>query len=181
MSLGLRGQERLRLTVIYMLCAIVLIWALAPIYWVAVSSISTRRELYARPYKIWFPSEPTLESYHTIFTQGAKFRDGSFSPTAKLMSAGLRNSVIISVASAGIVTLLATGAGYAFARMEFRGKNALFLLIMLMLPLPIWVSLIALFFIMSRLELVGHFARLGAHLRHPAAAPRRLDDDHLRP
>ena len=154
MRLGLRGQERLRLLVIYGLCAVVLVWALAPIYWVAVSSISTRRELYARPYKIWFPSEPTLESYRTIFTQGAKFRDGSFSPTADLMSAGLRNSVIISVASAGIVTLLATGAGYAFARMDFRGKNVLFLLIMLMLPLPIWVSLIALFFIMSRLDLV---------------------------
>ena len=154
MKLGLRGQERLRLGFIYAFCAIVLIWALAPIYWVAVSSISTRRELYSRPYKIWFPSEPTFVSYHTIFTQGAKFRDGTFSPTAGLMSSGLRNSVIISVASAGIVTLLATGAGYAFARMQFRGKNAIFLLIMLMLPLPIWVSLIALFFIMSRLGLI---------------------------
>ncbi len=154
MRLGKRAQERLRLTIIYGLCAIVLVWALAPIYWVAVSSISTRQELYARPYKIWFPSQPTLESYQTIFTQGAKFRDGSFSPTADLMSSGLRNSVIISVASAGIVTLLATGAGYAFARMDFRGKNPLFLLIMLMLPLPIWVSLIALYFIMSQFKLV---------------------------
>ena len=154
MSLGLRGKGRIRLGVIYVLCAVVLVWALAPIYWVAVSSISTRRELYAQPYKIWFPSEPTFESYHTIFTQGAKFRDGSFSSTAHLMRAGLRNSLIISGASAAIVTLLATCAGYAFARMQFRGKNVIFLLIMLMLPLPIWVSLIALFFIMSRLELV---------------------------
>ena len=157
MRLGHRGprfQRSLRLGFIYALCAIVLIWALAPIYWVAVSSISTRRELYARPYKIWFPSEPTLESYRTIFTEGAKFRDGGFSPTAHLMSAGLRNSAIISVASAAIVTLLASGAGYAFARMQFRGKNVIFLLIMLMLPLPIWVSLIALFFIMSQLKLV---------------------------
>lgn len=149
-----RSGQRLRLAVIYILCAVVLIWALAPIYWVAVSSISTRQQLYARPYKIWFPSEPTLESYRTIFTQGAKFRAGGFSPTAHLMSTGLRNSVIISVASAGIVTLMATGAGYAFARMQFAGKNLIFLLIMLMLPLPIWVSLIALFFIMSRLALI---------------------------
>ena len=154
MTLGLRGQERLRLTAIYILCAVVLIWALAPIYWVAVSSISTRKELYARPYKIWFPSKPTLESYQTIFTQGAKFRSGGFSPTAHLMGTGLRNSVIISVASAGIVTLMATGAGYAFARMDFKGKNIIFLLIMLMIPLPIWVSLIALFFLMSQLKLV---------------------------
>ena len=47
---GLRGprfHRSLRLAVIYVCCAIVLIWALAPIYWVAVSSISTRRELYS--------------------------------------------------------------------------------------------------------------------------------------
>lgn len=154
MNLGARGQERLRLAVIYVCCAIVLIWALAPIYWVLVSSVSTRQELYARPYKIWFPQNPTLESYRTIFTQGAKFRDGGFSPTADLMSSGLRNSVIISVASAGIVTLMATGAGYAFARMNFAGKNVIFLLIMLMIPLPIWVSLIALFFLMSQFKLI---------------------------
>ena len=154
MNLGLRGRERLRLALIYVCCAIVLIWALAPIYWVAVSSISTRQQLYARPYKIWFPTQPTLESYRTIFTQGAKFRDGGFSPTADLMSSGLRNSVIISVGSAAIVTLMATGAGYAFARMQFRGRNLIFLLIMLMLPLPIWVSLIALFFIMTQLQLL---------------------------
>ena len=49
MKLGLRGQERLRLLFIYTLCAVVLVWALAPIYWVFVSSISTRKELYARP------------------------------------------------------------------------------------------------------------------------------------
>ncbi len=154
MTLGLRGQERLRLALIYALCAVVLVWALAPIYWVFVSSISTRQELYARPYKVWFPSQPTLESYRTIFTQGAKFRSGGFSPTAHLMGTGLRNSAIISIASAGIVTLLATGAGYAFACMDFKGKNLIFLLIMLMIPLPIWVSLIALFFLMSALELV---------------------------
>ncbi len=154
MNLGARGQERLRLAAIYVCCAIVLIWALAPIYWVLVSSVSTRQELYARPYKIWFPQNPTLESYRTIFTQGAKFRDGGFSPTADLMSSGLRNSVIISVASAGIVTLMATGAGYAFARMNFAGKNVIFLLIMLMIPLPIWVSLIALFFLMSQFKLI---------------------------
>ncbi len=154
MNLSRRQRKWLRLSVIYVLCAIVLIWALAPIYWVAVSSISTRTELYARPYKIWFPSQPTLEHYTTIFTEGAKFRDGGFSPTADLMGSGLKNSVIISAASAAAVTLLATGAGYVFARMQFVGKRPIFFFIMLMLPLPIWVSLIALFFLMSQLELV---------------------------
>lgn len=146
-------QKGLRLVFIYAMCAIVLLWVLGPIYWVAVSSISSRTELYARPYKVWFPSQPTLEHYATIFTSGAEFRGGA-SPTAELMTAGLRNSVIISVASAAIVTLLATGAGYVFARMRFMGKRIVFFFIMFMLPLPIWVSLIALYFLISQFGLL---------------------------
>lgn len=146
-------QKGLRLVFIYAMCAIVLLWVLGPIYWVAVSSISTRSELYARPYKVWFPSQPTLEHYGTIFTTGAEFRGGA-SPTADLMASGLRNSVIISVTSAAIVTLLATGAGYVFARMRFMGKRITFFFIMFMLPLPIWVSLIALYFLMTQLKLI---------------------------
>ena len=146
-------QKGLRLVFIYAMCAIVLLWVLGPIYWVAVSSISSRTELYARPYKVWFPSQPTLEHYATIFTSGAEFRGGA-SPTADLMTAGLRNSVIISVASAAIVTLLATGAGYVFARMRFMGKRIVSFFIMFMLPLPIWVSLIALYFLISQFGLL---------------------------
>ena len=146
-------RKRLRLVFIYAMCAIVLLWVLGPIYWVAVSSISTRSELYAQPYKVWFPSQPTLEHYVTIFTTGAEFRGGA-SPTAELMTAGLRNSVIISVASAAIVTSLAVGAGYVFARMRFIGKRIVFFFIMFMLPLPIWVSLIALFFLITQFGLL---------------------------
>lgn len=151
---SLQGRGWVRLLFLYLLCIIVLLWVLGPIYWVMVSSISTRSELYARPYKVWFPSEPSLEHYTTIFTSGAKFRDGGFSPTAGLMTSGLRNSVIISVASATLVTIISSGAGYVFAKIRFRGKQIIFFLIMLMLPLPIWVSLIALFFLMSQFALV---------------------------
>lgn len=154
MKLSQRQSRGLRLAVIYAACVVVLIWALAPIYWVFVSSISTRAELYSRPYKIWFPAEPTFDSYVNLFTSGAKYRDGGFSPTAGLMGSGLRNSTVISVSTAVIVTLLSTGAGYVFARMRFRGKGIVFFYLMLLMPLPIWVSLIALFFIMSQLDLV---------------------------
>lgn len=149
-----RARRALRLALIYLGCAVALFWALAPIYWVVVSSVSTRAELYATPYKVWLPRSPTFEHYVTLFTQGAKYRAGGFSPTAGLMWSGLRNTLIVSTLSAAIVTLLSTGAGYIFARMRFRGRGALFFYIMLMMPLPIWVALISLFFLMSRLELL---------------------------
>lgn len=147
------GKAR-RLILIYLGCGILLFWSLAPIYWVVVSSISTRTELYAKPYKVWFPSEPTFEHYVDLFTGGAKFRDGGFSPTAGLLGAGMRNSLVVSVTTAAIVTVIATAAGYMFARLHFRGKQVSFFFLMLMMPLPLWVALIALFFLMTQLNLL---------------------------
>src|SRR5205809_25307 len=147
-----RRQRAQRLIMIYGACILVLFWSLAPIYWVFVSSISTRTELYSAPYKHWFPNEPTLQNYIDLFTSGPKYRQGANLPTANLLSAGMRNSLIVSLGSAGVVTLLATMAGYLFARMRFKGKSFVFLFLVLVMPLPIWVSLIAMYFILGQLS-----------------------------
>lgn len=160
MTLTRNQRKVIRLVLLYACTAIVLFWALAPIYWVLVSSISTRAELFAAPEKVWFPAQPTFQNFVDIFTTGPKYRDGGFLPTADLMWSGMRNSVIFSTVSAAIVTLLTTGAGFIFARFQFRGKQVTFFYLMLMMPLPIWVSLIALFFLMSQLELLDTLAGL---------------------
>lgn len=144
----------LRLLLIYGLCALALLWAIGPIYWVAVSSISTRMELYATPIKSWFPSEPTWDAYIRLFSGGGQYRGGEVSPTDGLMWSGLVNTLIVSILSAVLVTVLSTNAGYVFARMKFRGKGFVFFFLMLMMPLPIWVSLIALFFLVSQVGLL---------------------------
>ena len=84
----------------------------------------------------------------------AHVRGGQSEAAIGALSAGLTNSLISSVGTAAIVTLLCTGAGYVFARMKFRGKQFSFFYIMLMMPLPIWVALISLFFILSRAGLI---------------------------
>jgi len=53
-----------------------------------------------------------------------------------------------------LLSLLASLAGYAFARLNFRGRSFLFFMMLLLVPLPIWVSLIALFQLMSVLGLI---------------------------
>ena len=139
---------------IYLLCAIALLWAIGPIYWILVSSVSTRMELYATPIKSWFPSEPTWEAYIRLFKGGGQFRGGNVSPTEGLMWSGLYNTLFVSVVSALFVTFLSTNAGYVFARMKFRGRGFIFFFLMLMMPLPLWVSIIALFFMISNAGLI---------------------------
>jgi multiple sugar transport system permease protein len=130
-------------------------WALAPIYWLVVSSISNRIDLYAAPQKVWFPSPPTFEHYEALLFGGAgTFRGATTEGIGPLLWSGLTNSLVSSVATAAIVTILCTGVGYVFARMRFRGKQLSFYFIMLMMPLPIWVALISLFFLMSQAGLI---------------------------
>ncbi len=145
---------------VYVLAALLAAWSLAPIYWVVVSSISPRVELYSAPYKHWIPSRPTVQNYVDVFTTGPKYRAGGFLPSATLLYSGVRNSLVVALSSAALLSVLASLAGYAFARLTFRGSRVLFVAMLVLVPLPIWVSLIALFQLMSDLGLVDTQAGL---------------------
>jgi len=169
--------------------ALLALWSLAPIYWIVVSSISTRIELYTVPYKHWIPQSPTLQNYIDVFTTGPKYRAGGFLPSATLLYSGVRNSILVALLAAALLSLLASLAGYAFARLNFRGRSFLFFMMLLLVPLPIWVSLIALFQLMSvvglidtKLGLVLLFVAYGAPLyvwlmqTYIRATPRDIEE-----
>ena len=150
-----RARNAWRLALIYLLCAVVLIWALAPIYWVAGQQRLDPPGTLRPPLQDLVPQPANAR----IVSDDLHARREI--PLRRLLAdrppdghGPAQQRHHLPVASAGIVTLMATGAGYAFARMDFRGKNIIFLLFMLMIPLPIWVSLIALFFLMSQLDLI---------------------------
>ena len=147
-------RKRLRWVVIYVGAALLLIWAVAPVYWIVVSSISTRIELYATPIKHWFPHHPTLQNFVQLFTSGTKYRGGTSLPSRSLLLSGFRNSTLLALISATILTFISSLAGYAFARLTFPGKQLIFMLIILFVPLPIWVVLISLYFLLGNLGLV---------------------------
>jgi multiple sugar transport system permease protein len=139
---------------LWIAASLLLVWALAPIVWVAISSISDRIELYAVPYKHWLPRNPTLQNYIELFTSGPKYRGGTVLPARELLISGLRNSVVLATGSATILTILGLLAGYTFSRLKIRGKQLLFILLMALVPLPVWVSLTSLYFMMSRVGLL---------------------------
>jgi len=138
----------------WLAAAALALWSLGPVYWIVVSSISTRIELYSVPYKHWIPQSPTLQNYVDVFTTGPKYRAGGFLPSATLLYSGVRNSLVEALLAAALLSLLASLAGYAFARLNFRGRSFLFFMMLLLVPLPIWVSLITLFQLMSVLGLI---------------------------
>ncbi len=129
----------------------ILFWTLAPLLWIAISSISPRTELYNVP-PHWIPHEPTLEAYDKVLISGEGFRGGGGISAAKLFRTGIANSLIISLSTTVMVMFFAPLLGYAFSRLHFKGKNLFFMAIIGIIALPGWPVLIGLF---SQFSMMG--------------------------
>ena len=126
--------------------AIVLIWSLVPIYWSLKTSLETEADARAQNY---VPLHPTLGNYATLLT-----RSGDL--PGQIRRAML--NIVIECGAATIVTVvLATLAGYAFARMQFRGRQTLFYAVLATMAFPAYTTLIPLYKIMSNFYLLNTY------------------------
>ncbi|MGH2457960.1 MAG: carbohydrate ABC transporter permease [Chloroflexota bacterium] len=117
-------------------CFIVLV----PLIWAVSSSLKGSDELYqAIPSLI--PYHPTLANYEYMVTKLANF------------PIYMRNSFVVSFGTVFLVVLLSSLAGYAFARMDFRGRDLIFVLLIMLIFVPRSGGLMALYELMSFLHL----------------------------
>lgn len=70
------------------------------------------------------------------------------------------NSCVVSVLTTVGQIIVSTLAGYAFARMKFKGRNLIFFIILITMFIPPQVNIIPLFFLMRELHLINSFPAL---------------------
>ncbi|MDA8050024.1 MAG: carbohydrate ABC transporter permease [Rhodospirillales bacterium] len=121
-------------------------FALLPIVWMCFTSLKTRAELFGAPGRLW-PKVWTFSAYRDVLAHSAF-------PTY------FANSVIVNVLASLITVLLATLAGYSFARFRIRGKSVLMLGILAMQMFPSTVLLIALYVFFRRFDLLNTYTAL---------------------
>lgn len=126
---------------VYVLLTLGLIIMIGPFVWMVLDSFKGQGELAQLP-PTWFPVAPTLGNYSNLFTQ---FNFPQY----------FLNSVILAVSVTVLNLLFCSMLGYALAKLKFRGKNALFLLVLATLMVPSTVTLVPLFVLMSKLQLVN--------------------------
>ena len=105
------------------------IFFLFPMYWFVSGSFKNFFEFNAN-YPIWFPQNPTLENYATLFER----------PAFKW----LFNIIFISAAAMVLTCLTAALAGYALGKKRFYGRAVLFTIIICAMALPKQVIVIPL-------------------------------------
>lgn len=72
----------------------------------------------------------------------------------------IRNTLLVSGTTGIFAVLLATTAGYAFARMRFQGRYATLLTFVFVQMFPGFMALVAIFWLMVRLDLLNTFSGL---------------------
>lgn len=127
-----------------------LLWSLAPIYWIVVSSLKTSREIYATP--------PTLVPVNLTF---ANYQQALFG-SRFLQFIG--NSVLVAVAVTVISAVVGALAAYPVARMQFKGRGIAARAIVTAYLLPPTLLFIPLFLVLNSMGLIN--SKLGLILAY---------------
>ncbi len=120
-----------------------LIYFLLPLFWLIVASTKSNTDLFST-FGLWFGGDFNLvQNLQDVFTaQGGVY------------ATWLRNSIVYAVVSAVGAAVLATMAGYAFAKLHFPGSTLLFSVTLGAIMIPMTALAIPTYLLFARVGLV---------------------------
>ncbi len=130
----------------YVLLAIIVVLALAPIAWILTTSLKPETQIITNQIR-WIPRTPTLENYELVLDRHNIAR-------------WTVNSFVTSAAATLLVIILDSLAGYALARMEFKGRMVIFGIFLSMLFVPLQITVVPLFLMFSKTGLIDTYTAL---------------------
>ncbi len=148
---GAREQNRLLLIatkrsftiIVYALLIALAFSMIFPYLWMLANSFKSRTDFFTNPYSV-IPMPPTLSTYYDALTIGR-------------MGVYLGNSILYAAAVLVVQLFIDSLAAYSFARVDFPGRETLFLAVLATLMLPGSVTLIPTFLIAHGLGLTNSF------------------------
>ena len=124
--------------------ALIGLLVLAPLLWMVSVSLMATGEAAAFPPPL-LPTAPTLAHYRTLFVD---YGVGRY----------LLNSTLLAAAATALALLFTLPAGYAFAKLRFRGRNRMFQILVGALVIPGQIGMLPLFLQLKYLGLVNSYA-----------------------
>ncbi|HET6340681.1 MAG TPA: carbohydrate ABC transporter permease [Gemmatimonadota bacterium] len=136
-------NRRLKTTVLYGALLLGVVLSLTPLVWMLSASFMPTGQASGYP-PSFLPSAVTLEHYRDLFTRLDLGRT-------------LFNSAFLATAVTLISLLVNSMAGYAFAKLRFRGRDPVFQGLLAALVIPVQVAMLPLFLMMKELGLVNTY------------------------
>jgi len=146
-DIDLDHLPRLKKALSTLLLIIPFLFVFFPTFWMVSTSLKPNKDAFQMP-PHWIPQEWTLEN----------FQDQLQDRTGFVIY--VRNGVLVSVATTVLTTVVAVPAGYAFARLRFRAKRALLIVILASQMFPPVIIVITLYMLYRDLHLLDTFLGL---------------------
>ena len=134
-------------TVTYVLLTVWAVMVLFPFYWMLLTSVKSYSAYNSEFIPQLFTLSPTLRNYVDAFT-------------AVPLGRYFANTVIFTVATTAIMLVVTVLAAFAFARLEFRGKNLVFTIFLSLMMIPSELVVITNFVTITDLDLRNTFTGL---------------------
>ena len=134
-------------TVVYVLLTVWAIVVLFPFYWMILTSVKSYSAYNSEYIPRFFTLTPTLQNYADAFT-------------AVPLGRYFLNTLVFTLATTGLMLVVITLAAFAFARLEFRGKNLAFTILLSLMMIPNELVIITNFVTVTDLGLRNTFLGL---------------------
>ncbi|MBD5459501.1 MAG: carbohydrate ABC transporter permease [Lachnospiraceae bacterium] len=147
----IRRTEKVRGTVFQIITYVFLaFWALIvlfPFYWMVLTSVKSYSAYNSEYIPKFFTLSPTLQNYADAFTAV---------PLARYFA----NTAVFTLVTTAVMLVVITLAAFAFARLEFRGRNIVFVIFLSLMMIPNELVVITNFVTITELNMRNTFAGL---------------------
>lgn len=128
---------------LYFFLTITMVFFLFPFYWIVMTSIQPKGQLYALTPN-FIPKDVTIDNYINILGAGKVN-----------IAIALKNSLIVAISVTAVCIFFGIFAAYAFARLEFKGSNSMFVALIFAQMLPPVALLIPFYLIFKQVGLTN--------------------------
>lgn len=142
-----RIRKRAGNIITYIFLAFWAVIVLFPFYWMVLTSVKSYGAYNSEYIPKFYTLSPTLQNYAEAFS-------------AVSLGRYLLNTAIFTVITTAVMMFVITLAAFAFARLEFRGKNILFVLFLSLMMIPNELVIITNFVTITNLDMRNSFPGL---------------------
>ena len=134
-------RKTLRNLILFILLAIVSLVFIVPVVYCVFNSVKTSTEILQQV--TFLPRNDTWENYQYVFERGSKYLNYYW------------NTIVITLSGVLITLLLSAMAGYAFAKLPFKGSNSIMGFILFIVTFPLAALLIPIYMMEFKLGLLN--------------------------
>ena len=146
-SAGARTRSRVMKVLTYTMLVLWALVVLFPFYWMLLTSLKSYGAYNAEYVPKFYTDAPTLQNYSDAFT-------------SVNLTRYFTNTIWFAVATTALMLVVTVLSAYAFARLQFRGKNLVFTLFLSLMMIPNELVVITNFVTMTNLGLRNTFSGL---------------------